>query len=55
MAGALNAIYAVVAIAVAVLGLLFVMFGTGDRDAGLFVGGAIGAILLLGLGVTLLM
>jgi hypothetical protein len=55
MAGILNTIYAIIAIAVAVMGLLFVTFGTGDRDAGLFVGGAIGTVLLLGLGVTLLL
>lgn len=55
MAGIMNAVYTVAAIAVAVLGLLFVIFGTGERDRGLLVGGAVSIVLLLGLGAVFLM
>jgi hypothetical protein len=55
MAGAINSVYAVVAIATAILGLLFVVLGPGERDRGLLVGGALSIAVLVGLGATLLM
>lgn len=55
MAGVLNSVYTVAAVTVAVLGFLFVMFATGDREAGLLVEGAIGIVLLVALGATLIM
>lgn len=55
MVGVLSTVYAAVAIVAAVLGLLFMMVGTGDREWELLVGGAVGIVVLLGLGVTLLM
>lgn len=54
MVGVLGTIYAAVAIFAAVLGLLFMMFGTGDREWELLVGGVIGIVMLLGLGATLI-
>jgi hypothetical protein len=55
MAGALNTVYTVVAIAVAILGLLFVVFRTGERDVELLVSMVVGIVLLLGVGATMLM
>ncbi|WP_181861722.1 hypothetical protein [Haloplanus salinus] len=54
MVGVLSRVYAVAAIAAAVVGLLFILFGTGDRERELLVGGLVGIVLLLGLGATLL-
>lgn len=54
MVGILSTVYAVVAIFAAVLGLLFMMVGTGDRERELLVGGVVGIIVLLGLGATLI-
>ena len=53
MVGVLSTVYAAVAIVAAVLGLLFMMIGTGDREWELLVGGVIGIVVLLGLGATL--
>jgi len=55
MAGAIATVYAVVAVAAAVLGLLFVVFATGERETELLVGGAVGVALLIGLGATLVL
>ena len=55
MAGAIATVYAIAAIAAAILGLLFVVFATGERETELLVGGAIGIALLIGLGATLVL
>jgi hypothetical protein len=55
MAGAIATVYAIAAIAAAILGLLFVVFATGERERELLVGGAIGIALLIGLGATLVL
>lgn len=54
MAGVLNSVYTVAAVAVSVLGFLFVMFATGDRETGLLIEGVIGIVLLVALGATLI-
>lgn len=55
MAGALSTVYAIVAIAAAVLGLLFMIVATSDREVELLVGGVIGIAVLVGLGASLLL
>ena len=55
MAGAIATVYAIAAMAAAVLGLLFMVFATGERETELLVGGAIGIALLIGLGATLVL